>query len=62
MSATDLELVEFQRTMAHIPYISGYSPLRCWQQGIDVELKKNGCHKTSRDTAIRIRSEQQEMK
>jgi hypothetical protein len=27
-STTDMELAEFHRTMAHIPYISGYSPVR----------------------------------
>ena len=38
-STTDTELAEIQRTLGHIPYISGYSPIR-WQKGIDVMLEK----------------------
>jgi hypothetical protein len=35
----DRDIAEFHRTMAHIPYILGYSPVR-WQKGIVVMLEK----------------------
>jgi hypothetical protein len=39
IGTADRVLAEFHRTMAHIPYISGYSQVRM-QKGIDVMLEK----------------------
>jgi hypothetical protein len=63
----DMELAEFHRTMAHIPYLSGYSPVR-WQKGIDVMLeKKKGNFRVDKLRAIllyeaKFQPEQQEVR
>jgi hypothetical protein len=53
-SARDPDIAEFEATMSHIPYATGYSPKR-WQHVIDFELlKKEGVYRPETFRTIQL--------